>query len=486
MIPKEGGNTFAGTVDGLYTHERTAGDHLERRIAGPRPDGDGKTDTSMHPARRWAAPQAGQAVVLLSPRLCRLTRSLVADSYCNKTQGTPFYTPDLSRPAHRYEWDTNYVGPASPGRRRRRNKISVFVDPQRYRSAGGRISPPRRKRAGHGISGRRGCIRPPGTAGHKQAAVRSRFGLTMQDWPFITQPGVTENDISLRPVDRLPVQRARPDLQRHPGRKRWTQRGSLSYITGSHAFKAGFNIEEGKRHFHTTVHQNQRWQFVGTTPSRIVQLATPYDATEKFNADSGFYAQDQWTIKRLTLNGGLRFEYFTGSVPAQDNPATPNGWVVARHFDEIKNTPSWKDLNPRFGVAYDLLGDSSTALKFSLGRYTLKHALEVQSAINPINSSVNSVSRTWNDNFYGPGDPRSGNYVPDCNLASRTADGECGAMSDPNFGGLKITTRYADDITRGFGVRDYNWDLPPKCHTSLAPRCRRRSGITATGMGTSG
>ena len=35
--------------------------------------------------------------------------------------------------------------------------------------------------------------------------------------------------------------------------------------------------------------------------------------------------------------------YFNGYVPAQDVPATPNGWVPARDFAEVQNVPKWKD-----------------------------------------------------------------------------------------------------------------------------------------------
>jgi hypothetical protein len=72
---------------------------------------------------------------------------------------------------------------------------------------------------------------------------------------------------------------------------------------------------------------------------------------------------------------------------------------------------------------------------------------------------VNTVNRTWNDNQYTPGDPRRGNYVPDCDLTSSLANGECGAFDNQNFGQSRVTTRYADDVLKGFGVREYLWDL---------------------------
>ena len=67
-------------------------------------------------------------------------------------------------------------------------------------------------------------------------------------------------------------------------------------------------------------------------------------------ADLGLYAQDRWTFRRLTLNGGLRFEYFNGEVPAQQAPA--GAYVSERNFARVAKVPSWTDLNPRLGGVY--------------------------------------------------------------------------------------------------------------------------------------
>ena len=117
----------------------------------------------------------------------------------------------------------------------------------------------------------------------------------------------------------------------------------------------------------------------------------------------------------------------------------------------MKNVPNWKDFDPRFGMAYDIFGTGRTALKVALGRYVSKSAITVPQANNPVQTSINSVTRTWNDSFYPVGDPRRGNYKPDCDLSVRGVTGECGAMGNQNFGGNFPTTRYADDALLGYG-----------------------------------
>ena len=86
-------------------------------------------------------------------------------------------------------------------------------------------------------------------------------------------------------------------------------------------------------------------------------------------------------------------------------------------------------------------------------------SVRIAGAANPMVTSVNSVSRTWTD--------ANGNYVPDCDLTNFSLNGECGPISNANFGQLNITTRYADDVTQGWTARDYLWDVSTEVQHQL-------------------
>jgi hypothetical protein len=110
-----------------------------------------------------------------------------------------------------------------------------------------------------------------------------------------------------------------------------------------------------------------------------------------------------------------------------------------------------------------LFGDGRTALKASIGRYVGKMGTTVGVLGNPLSTSVNSANRTWTD--------ANGNYQPDCDLQNFSANGECGTISNVNFGQNNPNAqRYDDDLLRGFGVRDYFWDVSAEVQHQLTSR----------------
>ena len=232
--------------------------------------------------------------------------------------------------------------------------------------------------------------------------------------------------------------------------RQYRQRFSASYITGSHAFKAGVDLSEysegspDKANDVNQIHGGRSYVFRNRVPQSVVIWAVPFEALWR-SRDFGAYIQDQWTIQKLTLNLGARINNFNGHAPETQMPAGP--WVAARDFEPTKNSPNWTNVNPRIGAAYDLFGNGRTAVKLSLGRYT---PYSIAAVDVPANNQAASTTRTWND--------ADGNYVPDCDLRSSVPNGECGGWSDLTFGQFRAAnTRRASDALGGFNGQDYNW-----------------------------
>ena len=168
-----------------------------------------------------------------------------------------------------------------------------------------------------------------------------------------------------------------------------------------HAFKIG----------HTWMQQSARWQIFNgrnnltytvlngaggaVVPSSITYYATPYSYRNSIDPNIALFAQDQWTLRRLTLNGGVRFDQLKTKYLPSELAATQ--WMTARSFSggDVLN---WKDLSPRFSAVYDLFGNGKTALKGSFSRYVLQQgAFDLTSSANPVQSSNNTTTRTWTD-----------------------------------------------------------------------------------------
>jgi hypothetical protein len=246
-------------------------------------------------------------------------------------------------------------------------------------------------------------------------------------------------------------------------------RTSASYITGSHVAKVGAYFEWGKNDVQGSyAAQGMNYTLRNAVPTTVTIFVQPRHEIEKYSI-LGLFAQDQWTLKRLTVNAGVRFDKHSGYIPA-DQSSGPGPFSPAQSWPRIDNLPNWKDVSPRLGVAYDLFGNGKTALKATASRYVVLGQAGFAQQNNPLLFNV-SASRGWNDQFFGAGDPRSGNFVPDCDLvATPAANGECGALSNPAFGTAAGTSRPDDAIREGWGVRPYNWEVSAGVHHELVPR----------------
>ena len=465
MIPREGGNTFSGSIFGLYTNNRLQSNNLTQKLRDR-----GLTTTNSNLRIYDATATLGGPIK--KDKLWFFTAHRewgnahqVAGLYWNKTQGTPFYTPDLDRPADRYQWYESHAFRVTwqASQKNKFNFFSDFQDACICRSSSAIGTAPESAFAYH-FRGLRAqglhqvTWNAPIT---NRLLLEAGYSATRTSFPNDMAPGVTRDHVSITEQSIGLVYNARPSYNDRQDVPRYTQRFSISYVTGSHVIKAGFQNEQGRSSTTTRVNRDVNYAFNNGQPVQITQYATPYAQEARTNADLGIFAQDQWRIQRLTLNYGARFDYFNGSVPAQSIPAPPSGWVPARDFAPVTRVPEWTDLSPRLGAAYDLRGDGRTALKVSLGKYVAKTGTSIASANDPVQTSVNSVTRTWTDS--------NRNYVPDCDLANRALNLECGAMSNQSFGGLRVTTRYADDVLRGFNVRDHNWDFSTEVQHQLWP-----------------
>jgi hypothetical protein len=120
---------------------------------------------------------------------------------------------------------------------------------------------------------------------------------------------------------------------------------------------------------------------------------TPTANYEYVNRDLGIYAQDVWTLKRLTLSPGVRFETF--NVQIEGGCRQAGRFVGSFCQDVIPNQPNWNDWAPRLSAVYDLFGNAKTALKGSFSKYMLPWAGGWAKRYDPFTTQTDL--RTWTD-----------------------------------------------------------------------------------------
>ena len=238
--------------------------------------------------------------------------------------------------------------------------------------------------------------------------------------------------------------------------KDYSTMASASYVTGSHAIKAG--ITDGWGENSRTFAPNANIDALikinvaglgNEIPFQVVVWNSPATSIQNVNSDFGSYAQDTWTMKRLTLNYGARFEHFNASVPAESSLAST--WIGARNFPEITNVPNWNDWAVRFAAAYDLFGNGKTAIKANAGKYVASQAAGYAQTFNGMSGVTQTV--TWTDL------DRNGTIF---DAAGNIQVNEVGPRT-ANFG--QVTVRPDPAIARG-----YNWEYSAALQHELMPR----------------
>src|SRR5688572_23083436 len=257
--------------------------------------------------------------------------------------------------------------------------------------------------------------------------------------------------------------------------KSYSGGASASYITGSHALKAGMTTQWGtnSRTFSSNAQINTLVFNNGllgapasatnpvpctSLPCPLALLVTngPATAEQKLNTDLGFFVQDTWNINRLTLNVGGRYDIFNASIPAESSAAST--WIQARNFAEIPDVPDWNDWSVRLAAAYDLFGNGKTAVKANASKYIAAAASGYTQNFNPM--SFSTQTRAWFD--------------LDRNKSILDANGNLqvnevfGGTS--NFGG--VTNRPDPDLERG-----YNWEYSASVQHELMERVSMNVGF---------
>ena len=160
----------------------------------------------------------------------------------------------------------------------------------------------------------------------------------------------------------------------------WTWSDDVSYVKGRHLLKTGALVEHLRTNKLTATNIRGSYTFANVrtflagTPTRFVGVP-PGAQLERVRPNTlvGFYVQDDYrTTERLTLNLGLRYEFYTLPAEANGLDTTLRDIINDRSFTvgaPFGKNPSRGNIAPRLGFAWDIGGDGKTALRGGAGVY---------------------------------------------------------------------------------------------------------------------
>jgi hypothetical protein len=270
----------------------------------------------------------------------------------------------------------------------------------------------------------------------------------------------------------------------------WSYKGSVSYVTGSHNIKVGFQNKWGNRrqnrnnnghllqlyssspnpwgrtvdfvdadHFAGVLNNLPRGLPPGLmgTPNQVTVYNNPTAIRADVDYDVGVFAQDSWTINRLTLGLGLRMDVARPSVP--ETYSFEGRFKPANIFPALELPRLGPDFSPRLSVAYDLFGTGKTALKAGWNRYMSIVAIDTHGGLYAP-ASLDNENRPWFDIALNPA---TGALPPGCTVSNPLVcpnpygtngdniaqDWEIGPSANRNFG-IRATKRLDPNVQRPY------------------------------------
>ena len=273
--------------------------------------------------------------------------------FFNTSIGSPTfeYTPDESRKAYRTEWMRS-VGGRITWQASERNKIGVFADFQSFFNRGrGEFYSPEAFVHQYNLSPEQLYQTTWTSPVSSRLLLEAGFSNMRGRWPY-PSPGDGEyasvpGAIHLRELTTGFRWNARQYYSDHIKKHRYSERASLSYVTGSHAFKAGFQLEHGISEFQQEIHGDVDYRLRNGVPSHDLAVRDvcrrPQEGAPDPPGDLRPGSMDvapPYTQPRPAVGHSS-----TAGCRPRAFGATP--FIPAREFSEIPDAVRFTDINPR-------------------------------------------------------------------------------------------------------------------------------------------
>jgi hypothetical protein len=507
MVPRDGGNSFRGTVFGNYTPQSWSSDNCgsggvglscsRSNLAGDttfNKTNNFLTNVSVLTKNYDFSPSLGGPI--LKDRIWFYTafrylgvNKTVADSFFNLNSQVPGrftpYVADTSRPGV----DDGHIRSIT-GRLTlqvsERNKVTYYHDEQdKVRGHWGIAStvPPEASAIQATPTSFVSVTKWTRTQSNR-LLIDAGLGVYNQEYQELYQPEVFAGSVPLVTIMDSSTGKI-ANAWNNPAdhfSKLFTESIGASYVTGAHSMRFGLSVGQARWRLASQFTGDVQPVTYNNGAPVSATLRIPTDRRNSINADMGVYAQDRWTFSRATISAGLRFDWFKTSTNPETLPAST--WNPAVTYNDCADglnnlnqnctgrVLNWKDLSPRVGVSFDVFGNGKTAVKASFARYVNGVGLAAASTTDNANPEITvgtTDTRAWRD-LDGNGSPF--NSAGQIQLNELTA-----STATPTFGKNVASSTLTDpSVLDGWGKRGYNTEWAFSVQHELAPRVSVNGG----------
>ncbi|HEY6509189.1 MAG TPA: carboxypeptidase regulatory-like domain-containing protein, partial [Vicinamibacterales bacterium] len=479
VVPRTGGNIFSGSFFAAGANGAMQGGNFDQELvaAGLREAGKLKKMWDLNGA--FGGPIKKDKLWFFATTRYQGTQRYVAGMYYNLNAGNPnawTYSPDQSRQAiSDGVWDNTAA--RVTWQASLRNKIGFFWDEQdmcRNCWGGGTATvSPEAQDGSQNINWMRAYQVSYTSPISNRLLLEAGFGATAFDYGN-PREGFDRNMVRVtEQAGAIPNLTYRSMFWDQVVSKTPRYRTFLTYVTGSHNAKVGFDAIHAISNRNYQRGDGLTYRLNNGVPNQLTMIIN--DFTEEAHVrNTAIFVQDRWTVKRFTLQGGVRYERASSSSP--DQTIGPSRFIPdAIFFPAQSLVPGYSNVTFRGGLAMDVFGDQKTSLKINVGRY-LEPAqyAGIYVDTNPARRMLGGgvppqTTRNWND--------ANRDYVPNCDLLNSAANGECGAMANTSFGKVQNpSSTYDPALLEGWGVRPGNFQVGVTLQRQLMARMSIEGG----------
>ncbi len=214
---------------------------------------------------------------------------------------------------------------------------------------------------------------------------------------------------------------------------------ATSYVTGSHSVKVGMYDSWGPYRRYNNANADLYQIYTNLQPTQVTVLNTPLQVKEYLDANLGIYAQDSWRLNKLTVNYGLRYDYVKQRIVGQD--AQIGRFASAPAYGDTV-LPVWSDFSPRLSAVYDIFGNGKTAIRAGYNKFMTAATTGYARLYSPTASTTRNLP--WVD--LNSDDIAQGER----GCAFRSAGCEIDFSTLPSNFGVRSLARFDEDLQRPY------------------------------------